>query len=453
AGLGFEREVALLSQARENGLLTIGFCLTEDEAVALCRANVHILCLGLGFAEWQRDDQARHQAALDESIAFINRVIAATKKVSSKPYLTVLGGPVLLPQDTAQVYNRTEALGYIGGSTVERFPAAPMITQTVSEFKQATHAGRAPERLGSLVGRSPAMQKVFDTVRRVAKFHAPILIIGESGTGKELVAREIHRLSARHSRPLVSWNCGAMTESLATSELFGHEKGSFTGATRTHLGRFEVAHGGTLFLDEITDLPLAVQASLLRVLQERELVRVGGEKSIPTDVRLIAASNKNFRELIPTGRFRLDLYYRLNTVVLELPPLRERREDIPILISEILQELSLQYGCSLPLIPEKMMEMLVAHSWPGNIRELRNVLERCFILGEGRVLSPTWLADAFSSNNFSNEPAGEIAISKLPRRARRDHLIEVLARHDGNKVAAARDLGVARKTIYNWLRG
>ncbi len=452
SGLGFDREVAMLTKARDEGLLTIGFCLNADEAVALCRAQVHILCLGLGFAEWQGSDQARHQAALDESIALINRVIAAAKQVTSKPYLTVLGGPVLLPQDTMQVYNRTEARGYIGGSTVERFPAAPIITQTVCDFKQATHAQRGPERLGSLVGRSPAMQKLFDTIRRVAKAHAPILIIGESGTGKELVAREVHRLSTRHARPLVTWNCGAMTESIATSELFGHKKGSFTGATRTHVGRFEAAQGGTLFLDEITDLPLSVQASLLRVLQERELVRVGGERTIATDVRLIAASNKNIPELIPAGRFRLDLYYRLNTVALELPPLRERHEDIPILIHEIMQELSLHYNCSPPRISEKMMKMLVGHSWPGNIRELRNIVERCFILGEGRVLSTAWLAEAFSANYVAGEPVRETGIAEQPHRTKRDQLQEVLARHDGNKMAAARELGVARKTIYNWLQ-
>jgi DNA-binding NtrC family response regulator len=243
-----------------------------------------------------------------------------------------------------------------------------------------------------------------------------------------------------------------MTESIATSELFGHEKGSFTGATRTHVGRFEAAQGGTLFLDEVTDLPLSVQASLLRVLQERELVRVGGERTIATDVRLIAASNKNIPELIPAGRFRLDLYYRLNTVALELPALRERREDIPILIHEIMQELGLHYNCSPPRISEKMMKMLVGHSWPGNIRELRNILERCFILGEGRVLSPAWLAEAFNANYVAGETVREAKPADQPHRTKRDRLQDVLARHDGNKMAAARELGVARKTIYNWLR-
>jgi two-component system response regulator AtoC len=452
AGFGFEREVDLLARAAKKGLFTIGFCLTVAEAVALCRAKVHVLCLDLGFAEWQQDDQAKHQLALDASITFINEVMTAVKKVTPQPYLVVFSGPVLLPQDTVQVYNQTEAMGYIGGSTVERFPTAPIITQTVREFKQATQRERGPDRLGALHGRGPAMQKVFETIRRVAKSNAPIIIIGESGTGKELAAREIHRLSARHARPLVTWNCGAMTESLAMSELFGHEKGSFTGAMRTHLGKFEVAHEGTLFMDEITDLPLSVQASLLRVLQEREVVRVGGERNIPIDVRLIAASNKNFHDLIPSGRFRLDLYYRLNTVALRLPPLRERREDIPILVGEIAQEFSLQYGCPIPRLPDKMMELLTAHSWPGNIRELRNVLERCFILGEGKKFSVAWLEEMFAQDLTLSEAMLRMQARSSPRSAGRNRLLEVLARYNGNKVAAARELGVTRKTIYNWLK-
>jgi two-component system, NtrC family, response regulator AtoC len=451
AGLGFQREVELLAQAREAGLFTIGFCLTVEEAVALSEAKVHILCLGLGFAEWQEPDYKKHQSALDQSINFINQVISAVKKITPDPYVVVLGGPVLLPQDTAQVYSRTQALGYIGGSTMERFPAAPVITQTVREFKEASQTEKGPHHLGALVGNSPAMQQVFETIRRVAKSNAPILIIGETGTGKELVAKEIHRLSSRRYKPLVTWNCGAMTESLAMSELFGHEKGSFTGAMRTHLGRFEVAQGGTLFMDEITDLPLSVQASLLRVLQEREVVRVGGEKSIPIDVRLIAASNKNFHDLIPAGQFRLDLYYRLNTVALHLPPLRARREDIPILVGQIIQELALQYDCPAPRITDKMMELLVSHSWPGNIRELRNVLERCFILGEGKTFSPARLEEIFSQDNAMLDGLPNTQSSTPFRSHKRKRLMEVLTRHNGNKMAAARELGVARKTIYNWL--
>ena len=449
-GLGFQRDVDLLAKAREHGLMTIGFCLSAEEAKALARAKVDVICLDLGFAEWQRADDSQHQLALDKAVEFINRTIASTRKVNPDAYFIVFSGPVLLPGDTAQVYQRTEARGYIGGSTIEKFPAAPIITQTVREFKMMAQAGKQPDRLGAIVGRSPGMQELFEKIRRVAASHAPILILGESGSGKELVAREIHRLSERRTKPMVSWNCGAVTESLAMSELFGHEQGSFTGATRTHRGKFETANGGTLFMDEITDLPASVQASLLRVLQEHEIVRVGSEKTIRVDVRLIAACNKELRDLIPTGKFRLDLYYRVSTVVLRIPPLRERREDIPFLVHELAQEFSQLYGCPLPHIPSKIMEALVTHTWPGNIRQLRNVVEHCFIIGRGKAFSLSWLEEIFALDCALNAARSENVAKLTP--TRRERLHEILARHNGNKIAAARDLGVTRKTIYNWLK-
>ncbi len=448
-GEGFEREVAMLARAREKGLLAIGFCLNPPDATALARAGVDVLCLNLGLAEWREIDAAQHQAALDRAIASIHGMTAAAQAAGPLPYCVTFGGPVLLPQDTAQVYQRTAVLGYIGGSAIERFPTAGAITQTVRELKHAAHAGKRVDRLGALIGTGPAMQQVFETLRAVAASDATVLITGESGTGKELAAREIHRLSHLHAQPLVSWNCGATTESLAMSELFGHEKGAFTGAVRAHLGRFELAHGGTLFMDEVTELPAAVQASLLRVLQEREIVRVGGEKTIGVNVRLIAASNRDFQELIPAGRFRLDLYYRLGTIVLRMPPLRERQEDIPFLVREIAQEFSQKYGTPAPRIPDSIMDALARHSWPGNIRELRNVVERLFLLGKGKSLSRAWFDEIFAADRSVGEglPAAHLSIA-----ARRERLRDVLARNQGNKTAAARELGVTRKTVHKWLK-
>jgi two-component system response regulator HydG len=452
SGLGFDREVEMLARAREQGLLTIGFCLSSTDAVALARAGVEILCLNLGLAEWRSLEVPDHQAALDRAIDSINSMITAIHAVAPRPYCVAFGGPVLMPQDTAQVYQRTEARGYIGGSAIERFPTASAITQSVREFKHAASAGKALDRLGALIGTGPAMHKVFETIRSVAASDAPILIVGESGTGKELAAREIHRLSRLSAEPLVSWNCGATTESLAMSELFGHERGAFTGATRAHLGKFEAAHGGTLFMDEVADLPLSVQASLLRVLQEKEIVRVGGEKTIAVSVRLIAASNKDFQRLIPSGQFRLDLYYRLSTVVLRMPPLRERQEDIPFLVWELAQEFSQKYGCPVPRIPDSVMGALERHPWPGNIRELRNVVERFFLLGRGRSFSRTWFNEMFAADRAVGEKLPAVAPAGLTLAAKRERLKEVLARLKGNKTAAARELGLTRKTIHKWLR-
>jgi transcriptional regulator with GAF, ATPase, and Fis domain len=286
----------------------------------------------------------------------------------------------------------------------------------------------------------------------VAASDATVLLIGESGTGKELVAREIHRLSHLHTRPLVSWNCGATGESLAMSELFGHEKGAFTGATRTHVGKFELANGGTLFMDEVTDLPLAVQAALLRVLQQQEIVRVGGERTMLVEVRVIAASNKEFSELIPAGRFRLDLYYRLSTVVIRVPPLRERVEDIPHLVREISQELSGKYGRPPPRLPDATMEAFMRHRWPGNIRELRNAVERLYLLKPGSAFSRAWFEEMLASDRALGERLSPVALPPLASfESKRARLAEVLARHQGNRSAAARELGVTRKTVHKWL--
>ncbi|HXU10643.1 MAG TPA: sigma 54-interacting transcriptional regulator [Candidatus Binatia bacterium] len=406
----------------------------------MAREGVDILCVTLGFADVRERGRSDHEAALDRSVSQINEIQAA----AGKAYLMVFGGPVLLPQDAALIYQRTGAQGYIGGSAIERIPVAAVITQTVRDFKQTTLAGRREDRLGSMIGTSRSMQEVFESIRRVARSDAPVLLVGESGTGKELAAREIHRLSGRSDHPMVSWNCGATTEGLAQSELFGHERGAFSGATRSHVGRFESAHGGTLFMDEVADLPLAVQASLLRVLQEGEIVPVGGEKTLHVDVRLIAATNRDYSAGIAGGRFRLDLYYRLSTVLLRIPPLRERREDIPALVRELCQEFARQYECPAPPISTPAMDRLVGHSWPGNIRQLRNVIERLFILGP----STGWLDEMFEMDR-AFEPQRALPSS---RAARRKRLREVLARHDGNKTRAARELGVTRKTLYSWLQ-
>jgi two-component system response regulator HydG len=452
SGLGFDREVELLTRAKAAGLLTIGFCLDPASARLFAQAGADILCLNLGMTEWRTVDLAEHQAALDRAIESIRAMIDAAKQATPHPYCVIFGGPVLLPQDTAQVYQRTEALGYIGGSAVERFPTAAAVTQTVREFKHVTRAGKRMNRLGALIGTGPAMQPVFETIRSIAASDAAVLISGESGTGKELAAREIHRLSHLHARPMVSWNCGAMTESLAMSELFGHERGAFTGATRAHSGRFELADGGTLFMDEVTDLPLSVQASLLRVLQEKEIVRVGGEKAIEVNVRLIAASNKDFKELIPAGKFRLDLYYRLSTVVLRMPPLRERPEDIPFLVWELSQEFAQKYGVAAPRIPDPVMAVLARHPWPGNIRELRNVIERVFLLGRGRSFSKSWFEEMVASDLSVGQTLAPAPAPPASLAARREKLQEALDRHGGNKTAAARELGVTRKTIHKWLK-
>jgi formate hydrogenlyase transcriptional activator len=247
---------------------------------------------------------------------------------------------------------------------------------------------------GEILGQSATMRRLWSTLGQVAPTDSTVLIQGESGTGKELVARALHRLSRRSRGPLVKLNCGAIPLSLIESELFGHERGAFTGANQRRLGRFELAHGGTLFLDEVGELPLEAQAKLLRVLQERELERVGGTQTIRVDVRVVAATNRDLRELVARGEFRLDLFYRLDVLPLVTPPLRERKEDIPLLAAAFLREMAQRIGRDLHGLSRESLEALMAYDWPGNVRELENVIERAAILAEGPVVTVHGLAPA-----------------------------------------------------------
>jgi DNA-binding NtrC family response regulator len=241
--------------------------------------------------------------------------------------------------------------------------------------------------LDEVIGESPEMQAVYATVQTVAPTNSTVLILGESGTGKELIARAIHQHSQRNERAFIKVNCAALAEGVLESELFGHEQGAFTNAVRQKPGRFELANGGTLFLDEIADIPLSTQVKLLRVLQEREFERVGGTKTIRVDVRLIAATNRDLLSLTREGEFREDLYYRLNVVPIEIPPLRERREDIPLLVAHFLRKYNAETGKKINEIHPDVMKMLSAYSWPGNVRELENAIERAVVLARGNALT------------------------------------------------------------------
>jgi formate hydrogenlyase transcriptional activator len=237
-----------------------------------------------------------------------------------------------------------------------------------------------------MVGDSPSLRRALEAVEQVAATDATVLIAGETGTGKELVARAIHQRSRRAKGPLVKFNCASIPETLLASELFGHERGAFTGAIERRKGRFEQAHGGTLFLDEIGELPQELQVMLLRVLQEREFERLGGSDPIHVDVRIVAATNRDLMEDVRAGRFRSDLYYRLNVFPLRLPPLRERPEDIPLLAAHFAAKHGARFGRSIDRIDRRSMKLLESHHWPGNVRELENVIERATILSRGGVL-------------------------------------------------------------------
>lgn len=305
-----------------------------------------------------------------------------------------------------------------------------------------------------IVGSSPAMVRLMETVAQVAASEATVMVTGESGTGKELVAAAIHHNSPRKTGPFVKVNCAAITETLLESELFGHEKGSFTGADRRREGRFVQAAGGSLFLDEVGEMPVSMQVKLLRVLQERELTRVGGEQVIPVDVRLIVATNQDLARMVKTGTFREDLYYRLNVVDLKTPPLRDRREDIPLLAAHFLVRFAEKNRKPVDRFSPRAMDLLIRHSWPGNVRELMNTIERAVVLARSACLDENDFATlAASLPEADSVPAnGAFPVDVSLERIEQEAIVNTLASAGGNKSEAARRLGITRKTLREKLK-
>ncbi|MFY9907065.1 MAG: sigma-54 dependent transcriptional regulator [Terriglobales bacterium] len=318
--------------------------------------------------------------------------------------------------------------------------------EIAANFYVAGHAAARLSATDGIVGKSAPLKSVLQQVALVAPTDATVLILGETGTGKELIARAIHQLSNRSSRPFIRVNCAAIPPSLIASELFGHEKGAFTGALQRRLGRFEAANGGTIFLDEIGELPMETQIALLRVIQERELERIGSSQSIPVDVRIIAATNRDLEAAVTAGAFREDMFYRLNVFPIHVPALRERLEDIPLLVEHLVERFAKRAGKEFRAIKMNTMELLQAYDWPGNIRELQNVIERSVILSEGDVFSvdETWLRRALRQSR----PVTPLSASMADRE--REMIEAALAESEGRVAGpsgAAAKLGIPRQTL------
>jgi DNA-binding NtrC family response regulator len=301
-----------------------------------------------------------------------------------------------------------------------------------------------------MIGSGPVMQKVFELVKKVAPANASVVVTGESGTGKEVVARAIHSLSPRKDRPFVALNCGAIPGTLIESELFGYERGAFTGADQRRLGNFELAHTGTLFLDEVGELPIELQAKFLRVLEERRIRRLGGKSEVDVDVRVLCATNRDLKDEIKKGRFREDLYFRLHVFTIQLPALKERREDIPLLVQHFIEKFGGETGKHIQGVTPAAMSVLQDYAWPGNIRELRNTVERAMILVDGDVIGEEHLPPDMRPSR------PESAMMRIPlgmplRDVEKDYILASLQRNGGNKAKTAELLGISEKTLYNKL--
>jgi len=310
---------------------------------------------------------------------------------------------------------------------------------------------RSRDGFHGILGNSSQMRRVFDLIENIAQSDAPVLILGESGTGKELVAKALHDVGPRKDKPYVKVNCATLNESLLESELFGHVKGAFTGAYRSRQGRFEAAQGGDIFLDEIGDLPLSTQVKLLRVLEEKIIERVGDNRPIPVDVRIITATNKDLQSLVKAGNFREDLFFRINVIPIHLPPLRERREDIPLLAEAFFRRMKLKTGKEIKGITKEAMALLMTYSWPGNVRELRSAFEYAFVACQQPLIQPYHFPPHICNGEIPVK-RGKNVIVIDKEELKKQELIKALEEAGGNQSKAARILGVSRVTVWNRMK-
>ena len=339
--------------------------------------------------------------------------------------------------------------GQVASMLVLFTPQSKPVSRQEFDVPEGLPAPMMREHLGELIGRSAAMQQLFDMIALVAESQATVLIQGESGTGKELVAKTIHRLSDRREKPFVVVDCGSLPETLLESELFGHMKGSFTGATANKRGLFEEADGGTIFLDEIADTTSTFQAKLLRVLQEGEVKRVGGNRPVKIDVRVVSATNKDLNELVKAKAFRQDLYYRLAVLPLSLPPLRERREDIPLLVDHFVAASCKRHRQPSRVVSAEVMQALSEAAWPGNVRELQHYIERAVVTTTGPELT---CGDIVAMGSKAPEEGLRTVVRDAVSHTERTRIVEALKKTGGNRLRAAKLLKISRAGLYNKLR-
>ena len=433
------------------------------------RTMLRTLLGGWGFSVEEVDDGARaiervHEQSYDLLLMDVRMV--ETSGLEALPEIKKFNPaiPIIIMTAYSSVDTAVEALkkgAYDYLSKPLDFDELKLAIERAMDHSRLKEENRAlKERLGSgfnsgnIIGRSRVMLELLETVALVAPTEATVLITGESGTGKELIARAIHVNSLRRQKPFIQINCAAITETLLESELFGHERGAFTGADRRREGRFRLAHGGTIFLDEVSEMSVAMQAKLLRVLQEREIQRVGGEEVLKVDVRVMAATNRDLKKEIESGGFREDLYYRLNVVALTAPSLRERREDIPLLAQHFLETFAEKNRKHIKGFTPQAMDRLVRYNWPGNVRELMNAVERGVILCRDEYIAEK---DFPLSVSEAEAPASELARGGLPadlplEEVEKVTILNTLESAGGNKSETARRLGITRRTLHKKLK-
>lgn len=440
-GWGVNAEAAMLRLAKEMGFVTFGFALSAEEAEVFAKNGVDVLILNVGLT-FETEDTIEKRNQLQLSITKAKLMIAAAQRMGGSPLFLIYGGSLTEPEDFEEFLWQLPIQGYAGGSVFDKFPVLESVILKVKSFKlvRAEKNSSGATQFGNLVGNSSVMKNLYSMMDKISPYDVNVCIDGESGTGKELVANQIHLLSPRKNQPFITVNCGAIPETLVESEFFGYEKGAFTGAVYRKQGKFELAHRGTLFLDEIADLSPHAQAALLRVIQQGEIVTLGGQKVISVDVRILCASNQNLQKLVSEGKFRVDLYFRLSTIILQVPPLRERTDDIPLLVSHILSKLAVKFNKRLLGITDEFKAKLMANYWHGNVRELEQVLTRQVLMEDQPILNGKFFEE---SKVYLPSKKGVIDKHKMA--------VGAIKNANGNKSKAAQELGVSRKTLYEWL--
>jgi DNA-binding NtrC family response regulator len=440
AGILIVDDEAAMRDACRQVLATEGLRLKEassgDEALEILRRESFELMI-LDLKMPGTDGMEILRRARQESPGMVTVVVTGYASVESAVEAMKLGAADFLPKPFTPDVLRLTVRRALRGMRLEK---ENLVLRSQLEERRTGD--------DELIGQSEAMRQIHDLVRRVGPTDSTVLITGESGTGKELVARAIRRHSLRRDKPFVTVDCGSLVGALFESELFGHVKGSFTGATTLKHGRFELADSGTIFFDEIANVNPDIQAKLLRVIQEREFTRVGAAQVIPVDVRILAATSRDLHEEIRQGRFREDLFYRLCVVPIVLPPLRQRKEDIPLLAGYFLEQQNRRRGGKIRGFTSEALEALIKHDWPGNVRELENAIERAVVLARADMIVP---ADLLYYGVLVRPEASQSNLASLAS-VEREHLAKMLAHHGGNRTATAKALGIDRKTLWRKMR-
>ncbi|MGL4607192.1 MAG: phosphoenolpyruvate hydrolase family protein [Eubacteriaceae bacterium] len=471
-GLGFQQEIDFMEKAVEKGLFTIAFVFNEAQGQAMAKIDVDVICAHFGWTGGG-EKAGKVFSTIEECLELSEKIFKSVEAINPKIHKMIYGGPINTPEDAYFFYKNSETIaGYIGGSSFERIPTELAISETTDKFKNYYKLKQENKNLrkellkkrgfDEIVGQSLIMQDMYELINKVADKNVNVLVQGESGTGKELVVKALHSNSNRYLGPFIKVNCAALPPNLLESELFGHEKGAFTGADRRRLGKFELADHGTLFLDEIGEMDYELQAKLLRIIQQREFERIGGEKTITVDVRIVCACNIDLKEAVNKNTFREDLFYRLNVITIQTPPLRNHIEDIPLLCRSFLKEFQHKYQLNEKRISPETVELLMAYSWPGNVRELKHILERAVILCDGDYIRPEDLEikkehlilkdDLPLNKDHLSEKNSYQLFAQNKEELEKKFILQILEDCTWNRTEAAEIIGITRRTLYSKIK-